>query len=302
MTTSKGEGSGGGGYVGYRNPPKSSQFVKGRSGNDRGRPRRPKTVAVSVFGENEFDSMVLEEMGRLVSIREGEKIEKTTLMRAATRAIGLKAAKGDVKAYAAVSAKLAAIENRRRAEREELLRTVTEYKRQATLELMRRKRERACGLEIIPHPDDIDVNPKTGAVSFNGPLTLDQKMAQDLVVSAWPAMEREWRNSPLFRAKDPGSLRQYAKFRRYFGTIVRLVEKRASKTNSWDLATLEERMDYLRRCHWSTICAKYDFPPEFVQSEFYFKSIFHSWLRIEPTEEENQAILTTAREVYLSLQ
>ena len=46
----------------------------------------------------------------------------------------------------------------------------------------------------------------------------------------------------------------------------------------------------------------YDFPPEFVQSECYFKSIFHLWLRIEPTEEEQQAFLTTAREVFLSLQ
>jgi hypothetical protein len=70
---------------------------------------------------------------------------------------------------------------------------------------MRRKRERASGPEIIPHPDDIDIDPRTGAVSFNGPLTLDQKMAQDLVVSAWPGVGRELRNSPLFQAKDPWS-------------------------------------------------------------------------------------------------
>jgi hypothetical protein len=66
-------------------------------------------------------------------------------MRAATRAIGLKAAKGDVKAYAAMSTKLAAVENRRRAEREELLRVVMEYKEKATQELTRRKRERTPG-------------------------------------------------------------------------------------------------------------------------------------------------------------
>jgi hypothetical protein len=204
----------------------------------------------------------------------GETIEKPPLMRAATRAIGLRAAKGDVKAYAAVSAKLAAAENRRRVQQEELLRAVTEYRHRATQELTRRKRNGESGPEIIPHPDDIDIDPRTGAVIFNGPLTPDQKMAQDLVVSAWPAMGRELRNSPLFRAKDPRSLRGYAKFRRYFGTVVRLVEKRASKTNSWDLATLEERMDHLRRRHWAKICAKYDFPPEFVQSECYFKIDF----------------------------
>lgn len=239
-------------------------------------------------------------MDRLVSIREGETIEKTSLMRAATRAIGLKAAKGDVKAYAAVIAKRAAIEKRRRAELEEMLRTVSEYKEQATIELMRRKRERRSGPEIIPHPDDIDVDPKTGSVVFNGPITPDQKMAQDLLVSRWPAVEREWRNSPLFVAKDPRFLRLHAKLKRQVGTVVRLVAKRASKINSWDLATLEERIDYLRMCNWPTISR--NFPPEFVQSEYCFKSIFRHWLGIEPTEEQQQAFLVEARKVYLSLQ
>jgi len=177
-------------YVGYRNPPKSSQFAKGQSGNPRGRPRRSKTVAVSPFGDSEFDKMVLEEMDRIVAVREGETIEKTSVMRAATRAIGLKAAKADVKAYAAVTAKLAAIENRRRSEREELLRVAMKYKEEASWELARRKRERAAGPEIIPHPDDIDIHPRTGAVILKGPLTLDQKMAQDLLVATWPKIDR----------------------------------------------------------------------------------------------------------------
>jgi Family of unknown function (DUF5681) len=302
VTDTKGKAFGGDGYIGYRNPPKSGQFAKGRSGNPRGRPRRPKTVAATVFGDSQFDTMLLEEMDRLVSVREGETIEKTSLMRAATRAIGLRAAKGDVKAYVALTAKRTAVENRRRAQQEESFKAVTEYKQQAKQELLRRRKEGVSGPEIIPHPDDIDVDPRTGAITYNGPLTPDQKMAQDLVVSAWPAMGRDLRDSPLFRAKDPQSLRQYAQFRRYFETIVRRVEKRASKTNSWDLATLEERMDHLRRRHWPMICAKYDFPPEFVQSECYFKSIFGIWLGTEPTEEENQAFRTPAREVYLSLQ
>ena len=76
--------------------------------------------------------------------------------------------------------------------------------------------------------------------------------------------------------------------------------KRASTTNSWDLATLEERMDYLRRCHWPTISK--NFPPEFVESEYSFKSIFRLWLGIKPTEEERRAFLTQAREVFLRLQ
>ena len=54
MTDTKGKAFRRDEYVGYRRPPKSSQFVKGRSGNPRGRPRRPRTVAASVFGDSEF--------------------------------------------------------------------------------------------------------------------------------------------------------------------------------------------------------------------------------------------------------
>jgi hypothetical protein len=68
---------------------------------------------------------------------------------------------------------------------------------------MRRKRERVSGPEIIPHPDDIEIDPKTGSIVLHGPVTADQKMAQDAMVSNWPAVEREMRNSPLFKAQDP---------------------------------------------------------------------------------------------------
>jgi hypothetical protein len=127
-----------------------------------------------------------------------------------------------------------------------------------------------------------------------------ERLIKILVRDLVEPVEREMRNSACFRTKDPWFLRRHAKLKRQLETVVRLVMKRASKTNSWNLATLEERMDHLRRCHWRTISR--DFPPEFVQSECCFKSIFCPWLRIEPTEEENQAFLTTAREVFLSLQ
>jgi hypothetical protein len=298
MTGKRSKAALAGEHVGYRNPPKSGQFAKGRSGNPRGRPRRPRMTAPGIGGDGEFDAMVLEELDRPVAVREGETVERTSVMRAAVRAIALKAAKGDVKAYTALMAKRDAIEDRRRAHQKETLQAVLEYVEKATLELQRRKRERVSGPEIIPHPDDIEIDPKTGSIVLHGPVTADQKMAQDLMVSSWPAVEREIRNSPLFKAKDPSFLRMYGKRKRQFDTVSRLVARRASKVNSWDMATQQERMDYLRRVFWPSVSNKSLFAN--MRSDFFFKSIFRLFLGIEPSEEEFQAFLIEAREVLLT--
>jgi Family of unknown function (DUF5681) len=179
MTGKRSKAAAAGERVGYRNPPKSGQFVKGTSGNPRGRPRRPKKTARGTGGDSEFDATFLEEMDRQVAVREGETVERIPVLRAAVRAIGYKAAKGDVKAYSALAAKRDAIEDRRRAQQKETQQAVLEYIEEATLELMRRKREGVSGPEIIPHPDDIEIDPKTGSIVLHGPFTADRKMAQD---------------------------------------------------------------------------------------------------------------------------
>ena len=123
-------------------------------------------------------------------------------------------------------------------------------------------------------------------------------MAQDVMVSTWPAVERDIRNSPLFKAKDPSFLRMYAKRKREWETIARLVARRASRVNSWDLATPEERMDYLRRVHWPMVSENSPFAN--MQSDFRFKSTFRLWLGIEPSEEEDRACMEKAREILLT--
>jgi Family of unknown function (DUF5681) len=283
MTSGRSKGADG--PVGYRKPPKSGQFVKGRSGNPGGRPRRPKAIVPGVL-VSEFEEMILEEMDRDVSVREGESIERMPVVRAATRAMALKAAKGDVKAYMAISTKLATIETRRRAQWEDTLKRVMDYKERATRELALRKQQGISGPEIVPHPDDIGIDSKRREIVSNGPTTHDQKMAQDFIVSLWPTLQRDWLDAPRFRGNDPQTLRLYAKWKRTVEAITRLVEKRASKTNSWTSATLEVRMDYFQKVVWRRLSQ--GLPLEFSQSEFMARIAFNSLFGIRETEEERR--------------
>ncbi len=295
MTDEKGKSAPDPDYVGYCHPPKSGQFVKGRSGNPCGRPRRPKAAAVGIPGGSEFDAMFVEEMKRPVAVREGDNVEKTSLERAATRAIGLKAAKGDVKAYKAMIDKRTAIDKHRLAEREELLGMVLDYMREAREELMRRKMARVSGSDIIPHPDDIDIDPR-GAVICNGPWTFEQKMAQDLMVTTWPERERELRKSPRFGAKDCKYLREYHRMIKQMDTVYDLVAKRACKTDSWEEATLEERKEYLRKHFWPEMSK--GLPRELARSEYCFLATFRFCLNVEPTKEQERAFVIDARKAF----
>jgi hypothetical protein len=295
MTDKKSDGSTAGERVGYRNPPKSGQFVKGKSGNPNGRGRRPRTVAPT-WADCEYEAMLVEEMDRPVSVREGEIVEKTSAGRAATRAMVWKAAKGDVKAYVAVSAKRDAIEDRRRAEREEIQRKISEYKAEMTYELGRRKAAGVIGPEIIPHPDDIEISPKTGFPVFNGPISINQKMAQDFIMSRGPAMERALRKLPGFISKDPRFLREHAKLRRESKIVGALVAKRASRINSWDISTPEERIDFLRTCIPPNTIEHC--PPAVFQSDLFIKMAFSEWLGIEPTEAEREACALEVIEIF----
>jgi hypothetical protein len=72
--------------VGYGRPPTQSQFKKGRSGNPTGRRR---------YTESERARQLLrEEGGRVLTLRQGDRVEKITAMRAAVRSLYIEAAKG----------------------------------------------------------------------------------------------------------------------------------------------------------------------------------------------------------------
>ena len=73
--------------VGYKKPPRRTQFKPGQSGNPKGRPKKPKTVA-DVF---------LKQVSKSVAISIGGKVQKKSMLEAIAMKLINKAANGDAK-------------------------------------------------------------------------------------------------------------------------------------------------------------------------------------------------------------
>ena len=74
--------------IGYKRPPKNTQFKKGQSGNPKGRPKAAKNIATDIK----------EELEEVVQITEGGQVKTVTKQRALIKSLLAKAGKGDVRA------------------------------------------------------------------------------------------------------------------------------------------------------------------------------------------------------------
>lgn len=83
--------------VGYRRPPKKSQFKKGVSGNRKGRPRRKTNFEVGPNMDPEIAELILSEASRAVSIRENGRAEDVSIKKALLRTLNHSALKGDLR-------------------------------------------------------------------------------------------------------------------------------------------------------------------------------------------------------------
>lgn len=73
--------------IGYKRPPKSGQFTKGKTGNPKGRPK----------GSNNFITILEKELGQNISVNENGKKKTVTRLQAMVKRIVAGALQGDQK-------------------------------------------------------------------------------------------------------------------------------------------------------------------------------------------------------------
>jgi Family of unknown function (DUF5681) len=172
--------------VGYGRPPTEHRFRKGKSGNPAGRPRRTKPRPREVntgYGMKAAEEFLRIEAYRPVMVREGEQVIELPAIQAVFRAMGVSAMKGNRFVQKTLADMVAKMEAEHHASRLELFGKALDYKQSWAEEI---ERCRMAGLpdpEPIPHPDDIVLDPNTGAVQILGPQTREQKLMLDKTLS-----------------------------------------------------------------------------------------------------------------------
>ncbi len=144
--------------VGYGKPPVKGRFVKGKSGNPRGRPRKKKKVEAPSSNTTVRDNF-LREADRKITILENGKPIETTLREAAPRALGFAGLKGKVKAIELFMEK----DEQYRSERQKEIETDHQFWRNFKEHYNEIKAKAPKKLKGLPHPEDL-IFPPDGLV------------------------------------------------------------------------------------------------------------------------------------------
>ena len=168
----------------YRKPPVEHQFKKGTSGNPKGRPAKKKAVQPG-FGAlttaDRFGAMALDEAGRPVTVREGDKVSEIPAMQALLRTMFRAAAQGDTKAGRQLLEVIARAESARTEKAVGLLQFSHQHIEKYAPIFEKHEREGLDPPDIYPHPDDLIINEATGEVTLDGPTTKEGAGARKVV-------------------------------------------------------------------------------------------------------------------------
>jgi Family of unknown function (DUF5681) len=160
--------------VGYGKPPAGTRFMKGKSGNLRGRPRSKFRPKPSQAADQLTEEMFLYEAYRPVQIVVGKKVVTMSATQQIIRSNIVAAMKGNRQGQNAHLERVQKLESKRNAARFEFLTWVLDYKAACERIWARNDAEGVPRAVPLPYPDDFIIDPVKGEARFHGPMTLEQ--------------------------------------------------------------------------------------------------------------------------------
>ena len=127
----------------------------------------------------------------MVTVREGERVERIPVIQAILRKVNAAAANGNVRAQQQILSLVKGAEADRRVATMEMFKFAVDYKDHWHRVFCERARDGTTGPEPVPHPDDVLINAETFEVRIEGPVSQQQKDAQDALHRMWLDLERD---------------------------------------------------------------------------------------------------------------